>query len=405
MCARRVAEAACGLKGSGSRVRVERYRQPLGGFSGCDVGLHEVDSGKVVVEMSGRKAGRMIWMGIKLFLMAGCYFLAVRYCTSAQKTSDIVTSMLAGDPLSAKSAQEICEQEETQEDPQYICFWGEVPDTTVLCRETGKSSKASLILTSGNPELVIPGIFALMWQKDGCCIDKVTAQELFGTAQAAGQTLWCGEKPYTVCGTFESPGRAVVRQCTDEDVPCLDTVSLRADRKDRDAKSGSILQQGGLREEAEQFLMRNGLTGEVIEFTSLGTFAGDLLLILPLILVAGLIRFLFQYQKSITQVGGKLFCAGLILLTVLTAGWLTLHHLKIPSDMIPSKWSDFSFWSDWWKSQRQNLLRILRSAQGEAQLMMLWNLLISLLCNLFSIFAGISVVHSMMEKEQAAGKL
>lgn len=335
--------------------------------------------------MSGHKTGKIIWTAAKLLFMAGCYFLAVRYCISTQKTADIVTAMLEGEPLSAQAAGDICEQEEGQEAPQYTCFWGEQLDVAVLCQETGKSSIASVILTRGNSELVMPGTLALMWQQDGCYIDSETAQELFGTAQAAGQTLWCQDKPYTVCGTFESLGRTVVREITSEDEACLDTVSLRT-------------AQGSGTGEAEQFLMRNGLQGEQIEFSFLSTLTGDLLLILPLLLAAGLVRYLWECQRKADAFGGKLFCFGLMALTIAAGVWLVVRHLKIPADMIPSKWSDFSFWSSWWKGQRQNLLRILGSAQGESQLLMLWNLLVSFFCNLLAVFAGISISGLWPEK-------
>lgn len=318
--------------------------------------------------------------------MAGCYFLAVIHCISAQKTAGIVTAMLEGESLSAKEAQEICAQEEALEETQYACFWGEQPDAPVQCRETGKSSSASLILVQGNPELVMPGTLALIWQQDGCFVDTKTSEELFGTDRAAGQILWCREKSYTVCGTFESPGQAVVRQASQEDELCLDTVSLRTAGGDGTG-------------EAEQFLMRNGLSGEKIEFTFLSTLINDLLLILPVVLSAGVIRFLLKYQRSVQNTAGRAVCFGMVLLAAFAAGWLLLHHLKIPGDMVPTKWSDFSFWADWWKRQRQNLLRILGSAQGETQLMMLWNLLISLLCNLLAVFTGLSAVHGLQENE------
>lgn len=325
--------------------------------------------------MSGYKAGKLIRAAARLLFIAGCYLAAVHFCTDAQKNADIVIVMLQGASLTADAAGELCTQEEEQETALYTCFWGEQADTAVSCRETGDSSSVTAVLYTGNPELVMSGTLALNWQENGCFIDEETAQELFGTAQAAGQILWCGDRSYVVCGTFESLRRTLVRKSTREDGACLNRVSLQA--PDASAQA-----------DAEQFLMRSGLSGKTIQFSTLSTLIGDCLLLLPLILAAGLIRHLWS---RLTDEGGlrkKAACIGAMLI-VAAAIWLAGHYLQIPADMIPSQWSDFSFWPEWWKEQRQNLLLVLGSAQGEAQLLILWKLLVSLLFNLLAVFAAL----------------
>lgn len=81
-----------------------------------------------------------------------------------------------------------------------------------------------------------------------------------------------------------------------------------------------------------------------------------------------------------------LFAFGAIILAA--SCYLVRKEFRIPADMIPTRWSDFSFWAAWWETQRRNLLLILGSAQGEAQLMTVWNLLVSLFCNLLSIITA-----------------
>lgn len=84
-----------------------------------------------------------------------------------------------------------------------------------------------------------------------------------------------------------------------------------------------------------------------------------------------------------------------ILCAVLSCGlvFLTARFLEIPSDMIPTRWSDFSFWSDWWQRQRQNLLLLLGTAQGEAQLELLWNALQAVIFGLAAIFLGAGTIR------------
>lgn len=322
-------------------------------------------------------ADRTVWLGIKLLLMAYCYYVAVSCCKEVQKTAEIVTVPLAGEPLSAKAAAEVLAQEEEQEDALYTCFWGSLGKQNVSCEETGKSSRVPVVVTKGNTELVMQGTAAVTWREDGCCIDSETAVELFGTADANGQQLGYGGRVYTVCGVFESLQSMMIRQAAGEDETCLDTAALWSP----DA--------GG--DYAEQFLLRHGLEGEQISFAFWGVLAEDFLLLLPVLLGAGLIRFLIGCGKAAPEAGKKAASFALAALILLALLWLLKARLRIPRDMIPSKWSDFSFWSDWWRGQRQNLFRILVSPQGEAQLALLWNLLLSFFCNILAVFLAAGV--------------
>lgn len=49
---------------------------------------------------------------------------------------------------------------------------------------------------------------------------------------------------------------------------------------------------------------------------------------------------------------------------------------------------DFSFWTSWWKKEKQNFLYILGSAQGDVQLYGILFLLFSVICNMMSIFTA-----------------
>ena len=69
-------------------------------------------------------------------------------------------------------------------------------------------------------------------------------------------------------------------------------------------------------------------------------------------------------------------------------------NLQIPTDMIPTRWSDFSFWPQWWAGQKANLLQLLGSAQGEMQLEALWSFGLSLTCSILAIGAGASLLNT-----------
>lgn len=332
---------------------------------------------------------------IKLLLAGLFFYLALQCSLQAERSSEIITVLLDLGGLSASEAEKICQAEAEQEDSQYVCFWGEERETTLSCRETGGSAQVTMILTQGNPELVVPGTEAVVWQEKGCYIDTETAKDLFGRTEAAGQLVWWNDHAYTVCGTFESLRKTMVRCAGAEDGQAMTGVSLR------------LPQKGNRKGEAEQFLMRNGLSGKQTDVIFLNALTRDLLLLAPLILVFRLVWSLLRPghlgKKTMEEplsklhpversaaISGKMrrdvprfLLAGLLLGGAL---WMTLVWIEIPADMIPTKWSDFTFWSGWWKGQRQNMLLLMETAQGERQLDTLWRMARSLLYNMLSIF-------------------
>lgn len=338
------------------------------------------------------------------------YLAAIRYSVLAQGQAGTVTAVLHDAKLSAKQAQEICRQEAEQENANYLCFWGEQPDTVAECRDTGKSSTVNMVLAQGSYELVMEGAGALAWEENGCLIDTATAAKLFGTEQADGQKLWCNDRENTVCGTFTSLRPMLIRRAEADDGDILGMVSAAGAKKESSGTGNTLTSEA-----MAQILMRYGLAGDVISFLFLCDFVRTLLLILPLICAFRLLVILWRAistgstsdaeqfhalsgsmldtEQSCAASSGALISRRIVLLaigTVILAAscYLIRKEFRIPADMIPTRWSDFSFWAAWWETQRRNLLLILGSAQGEAQLMTVWNLLVSLFCNLLSIIAA-----------------
>lgn len=360
------------------------------------------------------------------------YLAAIRYSVLAQGQAGTVTALLHDAKLSAKQAQEICRQEAEQENANYLCFWGEQPDTVAECRDTGKSSTVNMVLAQGSYELVMEGAGALAWEENGCLIDTATAAKLFGTEQADGQKLWCNDRENTVCGTFTSLRPMLVRRAEADDGDILDMVSAAGAKKENSGTGNTLTSEA-----MAQLLMRYGLAGDVISFLFLCDFVHTLLLILPLICAFRLLVILwraistgstsdaeqfralsgteqshvstgslsgtkqsralsgsmFDTEQSHAASSGAVISRRIVLIAIgaiiLAASfYLIRKEFRIPADMIPTRWSDFSFWAAWWETQRRNLLLILGSAQGEAQLMTVWNLLVSLFCNLLSIIAA-----------------
>ena len=318
------------------------------------------------VEGYKRKKGvGRYWKYIKLCAALLLYLAAVRSNAHVQARAGYAAAFLNDRAVTAKEAEQICEAEAEQEYPAAICFFKEQPDTSLFCRETGEASVVNQIRIMGNAELLMYGSNALSFRKNGCYLDTATVRVLFGTDKVAGQTVRSSDQSWQVLGVFDSLQKEML--CVAEEKMLLDRILLLSS------------DYGRGRDELEQLLLRNGLGGDGVDFTVVTALVQDLLLIVPLLLLARAAKWLI---KDLPGTGLRLAATVVFGLAGL---WYLTGNLHIPPDLIPTRWSDFSFWSTTWMQQRQNFLLILKSAAGEASLDMLWHAMCAVLENLLAV--------------------
>lgn len=302
-------------------------------------------------------------MGIKMTLqlsaLAILYGFAACFCNSAKEAATR-TYLLLEEPIDAVQAEEIFAQESALAEPMGFCFWGEGDTAYLSCNATGGVAEAKQFLISGNPELLGAGVLA--WQ-EGCFLDQKTAQSLFGTDDCHAQVVLIGESQYPVLGTLPMAQPTVLRIPEPEDRGVLNRCVLAAPAEDGKGA-------------ASQFLIRWGLQGSTIDFYALWAVTFHLLLIPPAFL---LLRFA---AYGIRKVRNSVFpdrIKYLLLLAVLIGMLFFLwKQIIILPDMIPVRWSDFSFWGRWWDGQWKNLQTVLRTPMSEAHLQMMLDMVKSI---------------------------
>lgn len=287
------------------------------------------------------------------------------------ETYDNLVPLVLSRPISAEDGQRIWDAEGEEEEPVGFCFWGETGEQMVSCRETGGSARVNRIVLSGNPELL--GAGSLAW-RDGCLVDRATAQTLFGTDRCENQVLTAGEKRLSVVGIRDDVRPAMISRA--EGTPAVLNRCVLA----IPSAQGRVL--------GEQFLIRWGLEGTVLDFYPFRALCRNFLLLFPGVLLGSLGFSLEKERKNLTLEGirsrkqlpllGKTIMGITILLGSL---WLLGRQVTIPRDMIPSRWSDFSFWSQWWESQKENLQRILTTPLGSEWLQMQADMVKSMVCS------------------------
>lgn len=288
------------------------------------------------------------------------YLWAVCFCQSAKKDANL-TYIVLSQSIDATAAEEIFEQEKNLSDSVGFCFWGEASAQTVSCRETGGIAEVTQVLLSGNPEVLGAGILA--WQ-NGCFLDEETAQKLFGTADCGDQTAWQGEIPYRVFGTISTLQPAMLTIAAEKDGAVLNRCVLSA-----------TVEQGA--QTASQFLMRWGLQGELIDFYSLWAAVHNFLLILAgILLLAALVYGIRKFRALPFPDRVKL---GILLVGEVGLLIFLCGQIIILPDMVPSRWSDFSFWGNWLEAQKENIQLVLLTPMGERHLQLMLNMVKSIL--------------------------
>lgn len=308
-------------------------------------------------------AGRIRIRSLLLLPATVLYCLGALFCQSVKADADL-TYILLSQSIGAARAEEIFRQEALLADSVGVCFWGEAGKQTVSCKETGGAAQVTQVLLSGNPALMDAGVLA--WQ-DGCFLDEDTARKLFGTALCGEQTLWRDGRPCRVFGT----------------VPALQPTMLTVAAE----KDGSVLNRCVLSVPAEsaeriagQFLLRWGLQGELVDFYPVWALVHNFLLLFPGVL---LLRGLADGAKRFEALPfPDRIRPGLFLLTVLCLLCFLGSRVVILQVMIPSRWSDFSFWSQFLEAQEENFRLIMLTPMGDRHLQMLLDMVKSLACSI-----------------------
>lgn len=309
------------------------------------------------------------------------YGWALLCCQRAGEQMGITCLNLSRE-IDARSVAEITTREAEQESPIRFCFWGQGGEETVSDSLTGRSRQVSVVYLAGNPELAGGG--SLAWQS-GCLVDAETARTLFGTEICGGQSLSRQGEVYPVLGTISGT---------------LPQMVVMAQREDGDVMNRCLLEAAPEQGKAlgESFLLRHGLEGKCLDLFPFWALTVNLCLVFPGFLLLSLWSVLGRgwRELALSQIRGQWRTLARVLLSLgLTVGtvWLLGRNVVIPPDMVPSRWSDFSFWGNWWQNQKENFFLLTATAPYGGQLQTVGNMIKSMGNNLAAILLAVWAVR------------
>lgn len=235
--------------------------------------------------------------------------------------------------------------------PQEVTAWLRIGEARIENKFLKRSKKVPVVLTAGNmyrtvPMVLVSGNFVYPADKKGCVIDTKTAYDLFGTELAVNNIVTYEKKDYIIRGIVKTGLPVFLIQGQSNRIE-YNNLELTYKEEER----GETL--------TEEFLFINGVTDYVIID---GYFFGQLaesILKLPvwMLYIFASYRILKIYFRKKRKLSLKAFVLYASLIVMLLFGYgMVLYHFTgnpvyIPEKLIPTKWSDF----DYWTGQYQNI--------------------------------------------------
>lgn len=262
---------------------------------------------------------------------------------------------------------------EAKQMPKF-CIWGQKDQQMLTNEDLFRSTQADIILLCGSPELLFEDC-RIPAEKDsqGCLIDEGTSWELFGSTNVEGQEISYQGKSYTVRKVIPGEEKIfalqicglVERKAAKDGLPSEGEASkdMRPDGAEEDVVLNRItMQKPEEKSQQDMALMwgRYGLSVTILDMELLGGIGGFCVLLLP---AASCIYFLVYLFRQCRQQKHPVFRAvAAVLGLILAVSFFVIlkSRINIPDDYIPTKWSDFSFWTELWKGRQEAVRQLVQ---------------------------------------------
>jgi len=273
--------------------------------------------------------------GILLWCVLGA-LLTLGFMEAAAIARFPSASLRYNEPITGQAAQRARQYsiENIQRDTFWPTFWHQ---SSATLSAGARTAQVNAISFSGDAALVWPtqyitGSAPSSIDGSSAAVSQALAHRLWGSTDIIGMPIYVDDVPHTVRGVFEGTAELAL---------------LSFHIEDTSQNWTAVELSGGAphptRSNAESFALASGLgrpdyvlMGGAI---TLARFMSMLPLLIPAVYaLALLVRFVKKHYRT---AGTPIIFAGFILLAIL----LPLLLNAIPPWLIPTHWSDFSFWS------------------------------------------------------------
>lgn len=306
-----------------------------------------------------------------------CYYLGIVQGQEL-KTYDSRITLIRSDG-SAYSYMEAVQMRVRNEEagaPFSYVLWGNEGNHVLQNPDLGRNAEVEILVVEGYSDLLLSSNVALDGTENrGCLIGEDVAQSLFGVADAIGLSVTMDGYDYVVIGMLADVKQGAVFHAKDIQACALDRMNVQA----LDNVTISSLEQ--------QLEWELGFVGIALDYRFINSLIGlmgfGLCLLLWIYLLRLLVAELKRYQHKKAQGPrygnsiGSAYAKGLairlacILVVFVALGIFLRANARIPEDLIPTKWSDFAFWSRLIHEKSERMLDWAKCEKGAAELLYL----------------------------------
>lgn len=300
------------------------------------------------------------WLFFLSIVMLLCFMKAVCYAEILKEQLFELKFVASGqqermDYIGARKAQE---ENLNQENPLEFVNWTQTEGMQISFPELGTGEVCAALLLCGRSDLLFPGYAVLdLEMQEYCLISSTLSEKLFGGDDTVGLMVEIQGRQLEVLDIVDSEETFLVYEAGGKDTFLFDRASVRC-------VSGKISKA------AEGYQQLCGGGWEQMESRILVWGAQAVCFLVPFILWIFLIcnmsanagkdaraeRMVWKVLSYVLIVGGII---------------LLISKIQIPDDMIPAKWSDFSFWAEYGKKLGASCEILVRSEKKIPDMQML----------------------------------
>lgn len=306
--------------------------------------------------MTGKKKKWVLWICAGICFWRG----VISYVQIRENES--VSLFFTGEYPDRDQALRILEDEKQKENPIDVCFLLDKGMHTAQVKTYERQQSVWLCEILGNAALYDEYIQGFAEEDiHGCVIDKGTAYALFGSENVIGSEIFLNGKTYMVRQIF----------------PWKQPVMIIHSHNKKDMYSRMFIrpqEKETKKDAAEAFLLRQGLSGNIVREFPVKKIAFFVLMLFPGMLCCDLFLLADRERKENREnkrmyyiwMGASCFVIVFFLCWFVT-------EMEFPAEWIPGKWSDFSFWSEKWNvtvAEIKNFLMLPKTVMQAEQILL-----------------------------------
>ena len=270
----------------------------------------------------------------------------------------------------------------------HFTLWGESENILVVAPSLNRKTNASLITTAGNSGLVLPGTRTLEnTDTGGCLIDEKLSVDLFGSSEICGETLLIEGRKYKILGILYGHRGIALIPAEKDTGTVIDRVSLKIPEKEN--------QQETIR----RFSGSTGIQGNLIPLYLYKAFSDALIRVTASFFLLFLLIGIFRKIKVRSRKYTVIFFLAAGLLSAAACIWVLDINIRVTGDMLPSKWSDFDFWSESARQKAGEAALLFKIEKSKMEYDQFTSSLTSVFFSLCSVLPGFLFLRSLRIKK------